>query len=532
MASIPLDTRAATQAISEPPLGPLGLGRWAWRQLTSMRTALFLLLLLAVASVPGSIWPQRNIDAGRVSDYLDQHRTLGPWMDRLGIFEVYSSPWFSAIYLLLSISLIGCVVPRSRTYWRTVRARPPRAPIRLERLPEHRELLVDAPPERVRAVARQVLADRRFRVHAHDETSLSAESGHLRETGNLAFHAAMVLVVVAIAVGHLFGWRGDVIVPEAETFSSTVSAYGTINPGPWVDTTQFAPFSVRIDSMSVSFEESATGAQRGAPREFTAVTTTRDNPDAPPVTRTLSVNSPLHLGGASVFLLGNGYAPVITVRDPTGTVVYREATPFLAQDNNYRSVGAVKVSGMAAGKQLGLAGLFLPTWAVDPDVGPISTFPALNRPALALTLWEGELFPGGRPQNVYRLSTEKMTQLTSSDGQPVRIWLTPGATVQLPGGRGTITMDRVRRFAGLSVRHDPGKALALVGSMLALTGLLVSLSVRRRRVFVRVRPAPDLPGACRTILTVGGIAKGEDSGLTAAIDTLVRSIDERTGKTT
>jgi len=83
-----------------------------------MRTALFLLLLLAVASVPGSIWPQRYIDAGRVADYLAQHRALGPWLDRLQMFDVYASAWFASIYLLLVISLVGCVIPRSRTHWR------------------------------------------------------------------------------------------------------------------------------------------------------------------------------------------------------------------------------------------------------------------------------------------------------------------------------------------------------------------------------------------------------------------------------
>ena len=50
--------RDRTQAAPTlPRLGPLGWARWAWRQLTSMRTALFLLLLLAIAALPGSIWP-------------------------------------------------------------------------------------------------------------------------------------------------------------------------------------------------------------------------------------------------------------------------------------------------------------------------------------------------------------------------------------------------------------------------------------------------------------------------------------------
>ncbi|GAA1253218.1 cytochrome c biogenesis protein ResB [Oryzihumus leptocrescens] len=536
-----LDTRpdeTEDTAVTLPRLGPLGMLRWAWRQLTSMRTALFLLLLLAIAAVPGSIWPQRNIDAGRVADYLAQHRSLGPWLDRLGFFDVYSSPWFAAIYLLLFVSLVGCVVPRSRIHWHAMRAVPPRAPRRLERLPEHGEVTVEAEPAAVLAAAREVLRRKRFRVHAHDEGSLSAESGYLRETGNLVFHLALIVVIIGIAVGHLFGWRGDVIVPVGETFSNTISAYDTIDPGPWVDAESLTPFSVAVDKLDVTFEEKALGAQRGAPRDFTAYTTTRDNPDAAPQKQVLKVNHPLTMGGASVFLLGNGYAPVVTVRDAKGQVLYHQATPFLTQDNNYKSVGAVKVSA-ASPKQLGFFGFFLPTAYIDKTFGPSSAFPDLKNPALALGVYEGELYPGGRPQSVYTLSTEKMTQLTDGKGTPLRIWLTPGKSYQLPGGRGSITFDGVQRFAGLSIRHDPGKPFALWGALLALAGLIASLMIRRRRVFVRVQEitagqrgsASDPAGTGRTVVTIGALAKGEDAGLAGAVEDLLASIAERTGRT-
>src|SRR6476646_10838391 len=316
-----LDTRpdeTEDTAVTLPRLGPLGMLRWAWRQLTSMRTALFLLLLLAVGAVPGSIWPQRNIDAGRVADYLAQHRNLGPWLDRFGFFDVYSSPWFAAIYLLLFISLVGCVVPRSRLHWHAMRAVPPPAPRNLERLPEHAEAVVTGSLEA-----------------GTGEQFVSAESGYLRETGNLVFHLALVVVIVAVAVGHLFGWRGDVIVPAGETFSNTLSAYDTIDPGPWVDAETFPPFSVSVDKLDVTFEQHGVGAQRGAPRDFTAYTTTHATPDGPALKQVLKVNHPLSLGGASVFLLGHGYAPVVTVRDAKGQVLYHQATPFLTQDNNY-----------------------------------------------------------------------------------------------------------------------------------------------------------------------------------------------------
>ena len=110
---------------SGPRLGALGWLRWGWRTLTSMRTALILLLLLALASIPGSVFPQRGTDAAAVKDYLQANPTLGPWLDRLGMFDVFASPWFAAIYLLLCISLIGCIVPRTAQFIRAARMPPP-----------------------------------------------------------------------------------------------------------------------------------------------------------------------------------------------------------------------------------------------------------------------------------------------------------------------------------------------------------------------------------------------------------------------
>ena len=108
-----------------PPLDSTGLLRWAWRQLTSMRTALILLFALAVASIPGSILPQRGNNPLLVDEWLEEQPTIGPILDRLGFFDVFGAPWFAAVYLLLFISLIGCVLPRVGVHWRAMRSQPP-----------------------------------------------------------------------------------------------------------------------------------------------------------------------------------------------------------------------------------------------------------------------------------------------------------------------------------------------------------------------------------------------------------------------
>ena len=126
--------------MSAPPVRP-AVWRWlrnTWRQLTSMRTALVLLFLLALASVPGSVLPQRSVSAGeRRHRFYERHPDLAPTLDRLGAFDVFGSPWFSAIYLLLFTSLVGCIVPRIRDHVAGAAACPgARAPA-TDRLPAH-----------------------------------------------------------------------------------------------------------------------------------------------------------------------------------------------------------------------------------------------------------------------------------------------------------------------------------------------------------------------------------------------------------
>ncbi|MGH3905158.1 MAG: cytochrome c biogenesis protein ResB, partial [Pseudonocardiaceae bacterium] len=168
--------------------------RNTWRGLTSMRTALALLFLLALAALPGALLPQYSLNPERVRTYQAQHPTLAPVLDRLGFFEVFASPWFAAIYLLLFVSLVGCVLPRTAEYVRQLRRAPVGTPRNLARLPHHARAESDAAPDEVLATARKRL--RGWRIAEREERSgartLSAERGYLREAGNLVFHVALL----------------------------------------------------------------------------------------------------------------------------------------------------------------------------------------------------------------------------------------------------------------------------------------------------------------------------------------------------
>lgn len=502
-----------TRTPDEGPV-PVGLGvvgwvRWLWRQLTSMRTALFLLLLLAVAAVPGSIIPQRGADAVRVAQYVRDHPDLAPWIDRVSGFDVYTSPWFSAIYILLFASLVGCVLPRTRTHLRALRTPPPPTPARLERLPVHRTVTVPFEADVALAAARTTLRARRYRVVDGGGSSVAAQRGDLRETGNLVFHLSLIGVLVAVAAGGLFGYRGQALVPQGKAFANSLTSYDTFDPGSLYDPTALSPFSLRLDDLRVKFEERAGGEQFAQPRDFEADLDVSDGPGLEPSEKLLRVNHPLRVGGASVYLAGNGYAPRVTVRDSAGDVAFDDQVPFLPQDGFYSSSGVIKVPD-AAGEQLGFVADLYPTYKMTAQ-GPRSVFPDKRDPVVLLTAFTGDLGLGdGAAQNVYVLDTKKMTQLKADDGTPFRTALRPGQTVALPGGAGSITLDSVDRYAGITVRHDPGRAAALVSSLLAIAGLSASLFIPRRRLWVRVRPAADGGGS---VVEVGALARSEDAGL-------------------
>jgi len=76
----------------------------------------------APAVVAGALLPQRTLNEPKVEQYIAEHNIIGPWLDRLQFFDVFSSFWFTAIYALLFISLVGCLTPRMLEHVRSLRA--------------------------------------------------------------------------------------------------------------------------------------------------------------------------------------------------------------------------------------------------------------------------------------------------------------------------------------------------------------------------------------------------------------------------
>jgi cytochrome c biogenesis protein len=490
-----------------PPLGWRGGLRYMWTQLTSMRTSLILLFALALGAIPGSLVPQRRISPVRVTDFINEHPTLGPIYEKLGLFDVYSSPWFSAIYLLLFVSLVGCIVPRVGVYAKALRARPPKTPRNLVRLPAYAQAEISDRHDAVLQRAVVALRRRRYRVDVYDD-SVAAERGYLREAGNLVFHISLVFVLVGVAIGALFGFRGTSVVIVGQGFSNNLTQYDDFAAGAQFADSDLVPFSVTVQNFEVKFETGP--VQRGAARLFRADVEVTDRPGAAPRKEILEVNKPLQIGGTSVHLIGHGYAPKVTVKDAEGNVAFSGPVVMLPQDGNFSSVGAIKAPD-ARPNRLAFEAIFFPTAALD-DQGPRSIFPDALNPALFTNVWYGPpKVETGKPENVYSVDTTGLSQLKQTDGQPVRIALSVGDGVNLPGGKGSIQLDGWVRWVKLQIGDTPGVSITLIALGLAVAGLCLSLFVRPRRVWIRVRDAE----AGHRVVEVGGLDRADArSGLT------------------
>lgn len=488
------------------------LARFGWRQLTSMRTALILLLMLAVAAIPGSVIPQEGVDSFRASTWKREHPELTPIYEKLGLFSVFDSVWFAAIYLLLVISLVGCIVPRLIAYARAWRQPPPATPRRLERLGGYTSYTTDEAPGDVLARARTAVLRRyRLRDAGPDQDSVSAERGQWREVGNLLFHLALLVVLGGFAAGALFGYKGAVITVVGEGFSNNPAMYDDFEPGKLFDPAVMEPFCYTLEEFSADWIYS--GPQTGSARGFRApITWSEDCRSGGPRERDyqLRVNHPLTIGGTTVFLIGHGYAPVITIRDGNGDVATTGPAIFLPQDpRTFTSFGVVKAQD-ARPTQIGLTGEFYPTYDFTMKTGPFSRFGEALNPKIVMTAYTGDLgMDVGSPQSVYLLDTTNMKPIKKEDGSMFRVELAPGEKVKLPGGVGSVEFEGLEQWTRVQISRTPGKLVALSGAVLALIGLLMSLFIRPRRIWVR---ATEHDGG--TLVEVAGLDRsgGSDVG--------------------
>ncbi len=491
--------------------------RNTWRTLTSMGTALVLLFLLALAAIPGALLPQRSLNEAKVAEYIAEHPTIGPWLDRLQAFDVFSSFWFTAIYVLLFVSLVGCLTPRLIEHARGLRATPVPAPRNLGRLPKHHTAEGAGEPDAVAATVNERLRGWRRVTRTDDDiTEISAEKGYLREFGNIVFHFSLLGLLVAVAAGKLFGYEGNVIViaDGGPGFcSASPAAFDSFRAGNTVDGTSLHPICLKVNDFEAIYLPTGQATSFAANIDYQAGPDLATNTWRP---YRLQVNHPLRVGGDRVYLQGHGYAPTFTVTFPDGqsrtsTVQWRPDDPLTLLSSGVIRVdppgGTYPDADERREHQIAVQGLFAPTEQLHGTLLS-SSFPALNHPAVAVDIYRGDTgLDTGRPQSLFSLDPRLIDQGRLT--KVARVNLGAGEQTRLDDGT-VVRFDGAVPFINVQVSHDPAQVWVLVFALMMMAGLLVSLIIRRRRVWVRVMPTPQTPGTVSVEL--GGLARTDNSG--------------------
>ena len=426
-----------------------------------MGTALVLLCLLALGAIPGALLPQRSLNAGKVNEYLAAHPVIGPWLDRLQAFDVFSSFWFTAIYVLLFVSLVGCLTPRMVEHARSLRATPVRRPAQPEPAAQAHQLRTRprrrGRPERVaNTIAGRLRGWRTAIRHQDHAVEVSAEKGYLREFGNMVFHFSLLGLLVAVAVGKLFGYEGNVIViaDGGPGFcSASPAAFDSFRAGNTVDGTSLQPICVRVNDFQAHYLPSGQATSFAADIDYQAGRDLSANNWRP---YRLEVNHPLRVGGDRVYLQGHGYAPTFTVTFPDGqtrtsTVQWRPDNPQTLLSSGVARIdppaGSYPNAAERRQHEIAIQGLLAPTEQLD-GVLLSSRFPALNAPAVAVDIYRGDTgLDTGRPQSLFSLDP-RLHRAGPADqgkaGQPARRPKRSGSTRARPPEPSSASTARCR----------------------------------------------------------------------------------------
>lgn len=460
-----------------------------------MRTALILLLLLALAAIAGSLVPQQGNSPLAVAAQFREHPLRADVYNAIGLFDVYGSWWFTLIYVLLLVSLGACLVPRTRAFVRTARTRP--QPAReLDAFPQYAERTVEAPPEEALTTTRTLLRRRMFRVNRTGPGALAADKGIAREGGSLLFHWAFFLILIGVVFGKGTGFTGYAVITEGECWTDAAANYdGNLQQGRFVGTGDHTGTRICVSA----FED--TYWRTGVPMDFVTTAEFVAADGEPLGEESIRVNHPASRGGIQVYQFAYGWSPVIEVR--RGGELLASGPVQFEKDPAPEGVGELALPWHGVVRlpstrpQTGIEFVLWPDSRAFVEVAqgrdaPMMT--AVYQPVMLFRAYRGdlasELLPGAAT-----LDTRGLQEWTSGVvGADRTVDLQTGKAVEAgpdgfaPPPEGlSVTFRDLRQYTVLQISRDRGQGIVLIGAACILIGLLLSLYTSRRKIWVQAR---------------------------------------------
>lgn len=440
-----------------------------WRLFSSVRLTIVLLILLAVASIIGTLIPQAS-----QRESAEFAMRLSPELLRvfsmLDLFDMYHSLWFRSLIGCLCLNLIVCSINRFPGAWHLFRAqvRPDRERP-FEDLPPEQHFLTKGDVSRVSDQVGQFLKSHYKKTHTKtdkDRSFFYTEKGGYSRFGVYVVHTSVLLILVGALVGSFFGFEAFVNITEGDQIDTVSLRKGERDLS--------LGFAVRCDKFSVDFYENQ------MPREYRSeLTFIADGKESGK--KELLVNHPVQFRCVTFYQASYGQIP--------GKKVQLK----IVKGNKADHAIPVETEVEAEAKLPGNEGTFSVT-------GVKSNFMNTG-PAVQITVrpLEGEkvlfwVFEG------YEAIRKKLPEpmLMSPKFSPSAF---KPYTFILEG-------LETAYYTGLQVNRDPGVPIVYLGFCMIIAGFMITFFLSHRRIWVRV-----LNEKKGVSISVAGVASKNQVGL-------------------
>lgn len=484
--------------------GGMIVGFYRW--LRSMRTAMIMLLLLATASIVGTLLPQIGQQPANVAGFITKYPTLGPLLDRLQFFNLYGSWWFQLLVVFLLASLISCILPRTKAIFKRMTAPPQKSnEASIRRLSNHVEINTSLDKEAALQATAAVLKRRGFKakkLEDSDETQMFARKGRWGEVGSLFFHYSIILMIVAAVFGKLYGFEGAAYIIEGQRWTEGHLNYDQLQEGKMFrNNDAHRGFEIEVNDFTAEYHDD----EGFFPKDYISDLTVFDDGEEIK-SQKIRVNTKLIYKGVKFYQSSYGWAPHLAVTK-----------------NVTNDAGAVEPELMYDAPTIFFGDAYV--------ANRTFSIPANPEPNDIDQLWVDAQFSpdidltNGTPRSPYLRDRIISVRLLEGPSQVEvgQSFILPGNTETTIGDY-TISMPEVKEWTGLQVNSDPGVLYIYIAFTMMVLGIVVAFYVSHRRMWVLAVAEDPASTTKGTTLLVGGIAEKNKDTFTMQFEKLAEDL--------
>ena len=401
-----------------------------WGLLCSVRLSIFLLILLALTSILGTLIKQN----APTTEYIHQ---FGPGLyhvlNFVGLLDMYHSWWFGGILGLLAINIISCSSTRFPRIWRTItRPQGEMNHVRITALPYVKRLKRSVSPEEAAKKAFSItgrVLGKPLRSETREATVIFAERGRMSRLGVYITHLSILVILSGALIGSLFGFKGFVNIPEGETINRIFTRHRSgMMPKP-------LGFEVRCDDFRITYYD--VNPQERLVKEYVSTLTfLQDGREV--MKKEVRVNHPLTFNGLRFYQSSFGRIPEVTLT--------------VENEHEGRNFSLVALQG----ERVRIPGseVFLEVLRYHPQIHDFGE-------GIAVVLF-------------------------TAMATPQRFWLLKARPKLIGGYQFTLKGVTQREYTGLQVTQDPGVWAVWAGCVLLVLGLVVAFFFSHQRMWVLI----------------------------------------------